>query len=144
MEFLCLFLKSRLAGKLAVVSQNVGCFLRLHYLGETTNSALPLDRFSGYPNKKNYQKEVQSKFLKTAGGTKAIYYYCLHIKQRCLYWGGEFGKFDVLGTRRTICNKTPKVVSVGCVGLWKHNSVLSEFGKIRETGKMCHVMSIDE
>ena len=31
-----------------------------------------------------------------------------------------------------------------CVGLWKHNGVLSEFGKIRETGKMCHVMSIDE
>ena len=41
-------------------------------------------------------------------------------------------------------NKTPKVVSVGCVGPWKHNGVLSEFGKIRETGKMCHVMSIDE
>ena len=42
-------------------------------------------------------------------------------------------------------DKTPKVVSVGCVGLWKHNGVLSEFGKIRETGKMCfHVMSIDE
>ena len=41
-------------------------------------------------------------------------------------------------------NKTPKVVSVGCVGLWKHNGILSEFGKIRETGKMCHVMSIDE
>ena len=41
-------------------------------------------------------------------------------------------------------NKTPKVVSVGCVGLWKHNGVLSEFGKIRETGKICHVMSIDE
>ena len=37
-------------------------------------------------------------------------------------------------------DKTPKVVSVGCVGLWKHNGVLSEFGKIRETGKMCHVM----
>ena len=33
---------------------------------------------------------------------------------------------------------------MGCVGLWKHNGVLSEFGKIRETGKMCHVMSIDE
>ena len=34
-------------------------------------------------------------------------------------------------------NKTPKVVSVGCVGLWKHNSVLSEFKNIRETtGKM--------
>ena len=43
-----------------------------------------------------------------------------------------------------IFNKTPKVVSVGCVGLWKHNGVLSEFGKIRETGKMSHVMSIDE
>ena len=41
-------------------------------------------------------------------------------------------------------NKTPKVVSVGCVGLLKHNGVLCEFGKIRETGKMCHVMSIDE
>ena len=41
-------------------------------------------------------------------------------------------------------NKTPKVVSVECVGLWKHNGVQSEFGKIRETGKMCHVMSIDE
>ena len=41
-------------------------------------------------------------------------------------------------------DKTPKVVSVGCVGLWKHNGVLSEFAKIRETGKMCHVMSIDE
>ena len=36
-------------------------------------------------------------------------------------------------------NKTPKVVSVGCVGLWKHNGVVSEFGKI-----LCHVMSIDE
>ena len=41
-------------------------------------------------------------------------------------------------------NKTPKVVSVGCAGLWKHNGVLSEFGKSRETGKMSHVMSIDE
>ena len=27
-------------------------------------------------------------------------------------------------------NKTPKVVSVGCVGLWKHHGVLSEFGKL--------------
>ena len=41
-------------------------------------------------------------------------------------------------------DKTPKVVSVGCVGLWKHNGVLSEFAKIRETGKMCYIMSIDE
>ena len=40
--------------------------------------------------------------------------------------------------------KTPRVVSVGWVALWKHNGVLSEFGKIRETGKICHVMSIDE
>ena len=41
-------------------------------------------------------------------------------------------------------NKTPKVVSVSCVGLWKHNGVLSEFGKTGETENMCHVMSIDE
>ena len=41
-------------------------------------------------------------------------------------------------------NKTPKVVSVGCVGRWKHNGILSKFGKIRETGKLFHVMSIDE
>ena len=41
-------------------------------------------------------------------------------------------------------NKTPKVVPVGCIGLWKHNSVLSEFGKIRETGKMSHVIIIDD
>ena len=27
-------------------------------------------------------------------------------------------------------NKTPKVVSVRCVGLWKHHDVLSEFGKL--------------
>ena len=46
--------------------------------------------------------------------------------------------------RKKIKNKTPKVVSVGCVGPWKHSGVLSEFGKIRETGKMCYVMSIDE
>ena len=49
-----------------------------------------------------------------------------------------------LGNPKITTNKTPKVVSVGCVGLWKHNGVLTEFGKIRETGKMCHVMSIDE
>ena len=41
-------------------------------------------------------------------------------------------------------NKTPKVVPVGCIGLWKHNGVLSEFGKIRKIRKMCHVMSLDE
>ena len=41
-------------------------------------------------------------------------------------------------------NKTPKVVPLGCIGLWKHNGVLSEFGKIRKIEKMCHVMSIDE
>ena len=56
-------------------------------------------------------------------------------------------RFDSLHSRQAIGsseNKTPKVVSVECVGLWKHNGVQSEFGKIRETGKMCHVMSIDE
>ena len=40
-------------------------------------------------------------------------------------------------------NKTSKVVPVGCIGLWKHNGVTSEFGKIREIGKMCHIMSIE-
>ena len=45
---------------------------------------------------------------------------------------------------KTFLNKTPKVVPVGCIGLWKHNSVPSEFGKITESGKMCHVISIDE
>ena len=55
---------------------------------------------------------------------------------------------DFYTTSNLVCrfykNKTPKVVSVGCVGLWKHNGVLSEFGRIRETGKTCHVMSIDD
>ena len=57
------------------------------------------------------------------------------------------GEFRIFGEFRSpifLKNKTPKVVFVGCVGLWKHNGVLSEFGKIKETGKMCHVMSIDE
>ena len=40
-------------------------------------------------------------------------------------------------------NKMPKVVPVGCIGLWKHNGVPCEFGKIREIGKMCHIMSIE-
>ena len=26
----------------------------------------------------------------------------------------------------------PNVVPMGCIGLWKHSGVLSEFGKIRE------------
>ena len=38
----------------------------------------------------------------------------------------------------------PNVVPMGCIGLWKHSGILSEFGKIREIGNMCHVMSIDE
>ena len=41
-------------------------------------------------------------------------------------------------------NKMPKVIPMGCIGLWKHNGVLSEFGKIRKIRKMCHVMSLDE
>ena len=40
-------------------------------------------------------------------------------------------------------NKTSKVVPVRCIGLWKHNGITSEFGKIREIGKMCHIMSIE-
>ena len=38
----------------------------------------------------------------------------------------------------------PNVVPMGCIGLWKHSGILSEFGKIREIGNMCHVMSIEE
>ena len=42
-------------------------------------------------------------------------------------------------------NKTPQVVSVGCIGVWVMvNVVLCECGKMREMGKMCHAMSIDE
>ena len=41
-------------------------------------------------------------------------------------------------------HKTPKVVPVGCIGLWKHDGILSEFGKIGKIRKMCHVMGIDE
>ena len=41
-------------------------------------------------------------------------------------------------------NRTPKVGPVGCIGLWKHNGVLSEFRKIKKIGKMCRVMRIDE
>ena len=40
-------------------------------------------------------------------------------------------------------NKRSKVVPVGCIGLWKHNGVPSEFRKIREIRKMCHIMSIE-
>ena len=40
-------------------------------------------------------------------------------------------------------NKMSKVVPVRCIGLWKHNGITSEFGKIREIGKMCHIMSIE-
>ena len=63
--------------------------------------------------------------------------------------GGVIGaraRNEAGGRLPPICdqNKMPKVISVGCVGPWKHNGVLSEFGKIRETGKICHVMSIDE
>ena len=43
-----------------------------------------------------------------------------------------------------VLNKTPQVVSVGCIGVYKGNVVLCECGKMREMGKMCHVMSIDE
>ena len=32
-------------------------------------------------------------------------------------------------------HKMPKVVPVGCIGLWKHNGILSEFGKNQENQK---------
>ena len=35
-------------------------------------------------------------------------------------------------------NKTPKVVSVGCVGLWKHNGVLS---RLMEQNKTKHPLA---
>ena len=37
------------------------------------------------------------------------------------------------------CNKTPKVVSVGCVGLWKHNGVLS---RLMEQNKTKHPLAL--
>ena len=41
---------------------------------------------------------------------------------------------------RIFLNKTPKVVSVGCIGLWKHNSVLSDLEKLgKAETEMCHV-----
>ena len=36
-------------------------------------------------------------------------------------------------------NKTPKVVSVGCVGLWKHNGVLS---RLMEQNKTKHPLAL--
>lgn len=33
---------------------------------------------------------------------------------------------------------------MGCIGLCKYSGVLFEFGKMREIGKMCYVMSIIE
>ena len=36
-------------------------------------------------------------------------------------------------------NKTPKVVSVGCVGLWKHNGVLS---RLMEQSKTKHPLAL--
>ena len=59
-----------------------------------------------------------------------------------LYRAKTFAR--LMKTPAVAANKTPKVVPLGCIGLWKHNSALSEFGKIRKIGKMCHVMSIDE
>ena len=74
----------------------------------------------------------------------AILVHCTNMtKESC---GKDFTNDNALKMhdRQETYNKTPKVVSVGCIGPWKHNGLLSEFGKIRETGKMCHVMSIDE
>ena len=63
----------------------------------------------------------------------------------CFYWMLVIESNSVNSGTEVLIDKTPKVVSVGCVGLWKHNSILSDFKNIRETtGKMCHVMSIDD
>ena len=49
-----------------------------------------------------------------------------------------------MGTRlpsehKSMINKTPKVVSVGCVGLWKHNGVLS---RLMEQNKTKHSLAL--
>ena len=78
-------------------------------------------------------------------------YNCWERQPPCTYiWGYYYYFFFIHSTANQfwfclilylLWNKTRKVVSVGCVGPWKHNGVPSEFGKIRETGKICHVMS---
>ena len=40
-------------------------------------------------------------------------------------------------------NKTPKVVSMGCVGLWKHNSVLSRLMEQNKTKQLLALSSVD-
>ena len=40
-------------------------------------------------------------------------------------------------------NKTPKVVSVGCVGLWKHNGVLSRLMEQNKTKQLLALSSVD-
>ena len=46
----------------------------------------------------------------------------------------------VTGGRLNIyMNKTPKVVSVGCIGLWKHNGVLS---RLMEQNKTKHLLAL--
>ena len=57
--------------------------------------------------------------------------------------GGEAPVFNFKtanGTDTNITqNKTPKVVSVGCVGLWKHNGVLS---RLMEQNKTKHPLAL--
>ena len=69
---------------------------------------------------------------------------------KTIYISLKMAKMEIYAEKKNMkkavlnSHKTPRVVSVGWVGLWKNNGVPSEFGKIRETGNMCHVMTIDE
>ena len=42
----------------------------------------------------------------------------------------KVGWYPTKKTGSSHLNKTPKVVSVGCVGLWKHNGVPSDLEKL--------------
>ena len=44
---------------------------------------------------------------------------------------------------RLLLNKTPKVVSVGWVGLWKHSGVLSRLMEQNKTKQLLALSSVD-
>ena len=67
-------------------------------------------------------------------------------KAKCPKIGNIFNLFDSsvgrhlnAAPRKSLQNKTPKVVSVGCVGLWKHNGVLS---RLMEQNKTKHPLAL--
>ena len=53
-----------------------------------------------------------------------------------LNWEPGYTTINIAGS---YWNKTPKVVSVGCVGLWKHNGVLS---RLMEQNKTKHPLAL--